>query len=36
MTRTGQFANKQSRAQSSRGLVNLRTNQLADNKFFKL
>jgi len=31
---TGQFADKLTRGQSSRGLVNLRTSQLADCRFF--
>jgi len=34
-TGTGQFADKPTRGQSGRGLVNLRTRQLADTNFYK-
>jgi len=34
MMLTGQFANKTTRGQSSRGLVNSRTSQLVDSNFF--
>ena len=33
---TGQFADKQTRGQSSRGLDNSRTSQLADSEFLKI
>jgi len=35
-TVTGQLANKPTRGQSSRGLDNLRTSQLADREFLKI
>jgi len=34
LTLTGQFADKPTRGQSSRGLVNSWTSQLADSEFF--